>query len=155
MGNQSGLSFYQLSSTQTFAVQGSRLTIFCRCLSEQFCQRRPLAFLLTRSTPGCRYIQGLQHSQTSNPWGCVHQSQPVSNLPSIFHTLLSFFKKLSRDCQLHQKNLCWLRWLVGYNQVRLLLSESHVVGNSAPLRSANIIQQYLVGLPPFHITFEY
>ena len=39
----------------------SRLTIFCRSLSEQFCQRRPLAFLLTRSTPGCRYIQGLQH----------------------------------------------------------------------------------------------
>ena len=120
-------------------------TIFCRNLSEQFRQRLPLAFLSPRSTPGCRYIQGLQHSSLpyicSQEGGCVHQSQPGSNLPSIFYTLLSFFTKLSRDCQLHQKNSCWLRWLVDYHQVWLLLSESHVLGNSAPFSSANIIQQ--------------
>ena len=38
----------------------------------------------------------------------LHQSQPGSNLPSIFHTLLSFFTKLSGDCQLHHKWKIWI-----------------------------------------------
>ena len=105
---KSGLNFYQLHSN----LCCSGPTIFCRNLSEQFRQRLPLAFLSPRSTPGCRYIQGLQHSQLpdnqSREGGCVHQSQPGSNLPPIFHTLLSFFKRLSGDSQLHQKNFCWL-----------------------------------------------
>ena len=55
------------------------LTIICRNLWEQFCQRLPLAFLSPRSTPGCRDIQGLQHSSLpdiqSREGGHVHQSQ--------------------------------------------------------------------------------
>ena len=105
------------------------------------------------------FFHGLHYSSLpyiqSREGGCMHQSQPGSNLPSIFHTLLSFFlQKLSGDCQLQQKYSCWLRWLVDYHQVRLLLSESNVLVNSAPFRSANIIHYQLVGLPPFHSTFE-
>ena len=46
------------------------------------------------------FFHGLHYSSLpyiqSREGGCMHQSQPGSNLPSIFHTLLSFFTKIVR-----------------------------------------------------------
>ena len=83
----------------------------------------------------------IPHSPTSNlerEVVCIKASQDQIFRQSFIPCCL-FLQKLSGDCQLHQKYSCWLRWLVDYHQVRLLLSESNVLVNSAPFRSANII----------------
>ena len=86
----SGLNFYQLFSTQPFAG----LTIFCRNLSEQFCQMLPLAFLSPWSTPGCRYIQGLQHphsptSDLERKVACIKASMDQTSRQSFIPFCLS------------------------------------------------------------------
>ena len=77
----SGLNFYQLSSTQTFAVPGQ--PYFVGTYQSNFAKGSLQPFLSPRSTPGCRYIKGLQHSSLpyirSRKGSCVHQSQPGSN----------------------------------------------------------------------------
>ena len=72
----------------------SRLTTFCRNLSEQFCQRLPLAFLSPRSTPGCRYIQGLQHphsptSDLERKVACIKASMDQTSRQSFIPFCLS------------------------------------------------------------------
>ena len=84
----------------------------------------------------------IPHSPTSNlerEVVCIKASQDQIFRQSFIPCCL-FLQKLSGDCQLHQKYSCWLCWIVDYHQVRLLLSESNVLVNSAPFRSANIIQ---------------
>ena len=98
----------------------------------------------------------IPHSPTSNlerEVACIKASQDQIFRQSVIPCCL-FLQKRSGDCQLHQKYSCWLCWLVDYHQARLLLSESNVLVNSAPFRSANILHYQLVGLPPFHSTFE-
>ena len=125
----------------------SGLTIFCRNLSEQFCQGLPLTFFIapihTWLQIYSRFTSFLTslHSISRRRLACIIASLDQIFRQSFIRTLLSFFTKLSRVCQLHQKSSCWLRRLVGYHQVRILLSESHVLRNSAPFRSTNIIQQ--------------
>ena len=95
----------------------------------------------------------IPHSPTSNlerEVVCIKASQDQIFRQSFIPCCL-FLQKLSGDCQLHQKYSCWLRWLIDYHQVRLLLSESNVLVNSAQFRSANIIQHWLVGLHPFTV----
>ena len=78
--------------------------------------------------------------------GRLRASKPAWIKPPVNLSYLSVFLYkivgcVPADCQLHQKNSCWLRWLVDYHHVWLLLSESHVLGNSTSFRSANKIQQ--------------
>ena len=103
---------YQLSSIQTFAVPGQPYSV-----GTYQSQRIPLAFFIapihTWLQIYSRFAAFLTPRHPISRGRLLHQSQPGSNLPSIFHTLLSFFTKLSGDCQHNQRYFCWLRWLVG------------------------------------------
>ena len=55
----------------------------------------------------------------------MHQSQPVSNLPSIFHTLLSFFKKIVTGLSAPPEEFL-LASLVGVKTLSIVISRNFV-----------------------------
>ena len=83
---------YQLSSTRTFAVPGQPYSV-----GTYQSQRIPLALLSPRFTPGCRYIQGLQHSS-------LPTSELEREVACIKANLVQIFRQSFIPCCLSLQN---------------------------------------------------
>ena len=126
----SGLNFHQLSSTQTFAVPRQPYSV--GTYQSNSAKGARLAFLLTRSTPGCRYIQGLQHphsptSDLERKVACIKASMDQTSRQSFIPFCLSL-----QNCWLCPSGLSappeefLLASLVGVKTLSIVISRNFV-----------------------------